>query len=186
MKNLSLVLIALLAITSCNQNELVNGNEKDLENKVELQAGISQEQRGPDMKSIEIFVHRNNEFTLSDINAYYKENLSIQGGAMIQNDVHNFIFQVMVEVYGLAESGDIELINYYVEEMSQVDFLHISSIGPFKQCLKVLIPVRGENEIVQIASARNAKSMSYVNENFSRKEFREEYEQANRQLISMM
>lgn len=185
MKYLSILLLVTFFSTSCNQNEVEKHISTELEDDIALRAVISNDQADDVMSGINNFVYHHEDFNLNDIDTYYKVHLSIRDGAIVHNDAHNLIFQLMVELYGLAECGDLDLISYYVDEMNEVDFLLTSAIEPYKRCLEAILPLHGKDEIAHMALTRHANSQSYIQKNFSRQEFLAEYESANKSLLTL-
>lgn len=172
----------LLLAAACN-NQVQQQAANTIQQGKELQVVPSQ-QEALRYTPFADFIFSPSQHTFEEVDAYYREHLSMQAGHSLHHDNHNIAIQVIFEHYDLL-SRDTEQLVYYWEEMNRLDWVITSLIPYYKETADKLLPTLGQATVQAKLQQRHLQNKEQVTQRFTEHspEFVPEYLQVNDGLI---
>lgn len=159
MKTLFFALSALLFLifSGCESNVAEQIDQQEERGKeVEMQAQML-DQTSITKSDFSEFMYYPDEHSFDEVDAYYRDNWSMQEGIQMNHNNHSIALWIIAKNYGLADQH-AEVIQYYVNEMRQLDWLTTSLVPYFKEAVMALEPELGPATVDDILKEQRKKN----------------------------
>jgi hypothetical protein len=106
-----------------------------------------------------------NNFTLADVDEFYKNELPRYRDELYYSNLKGDILDALLSQYDLTGSGDEELITFYFNEMKEKPWFH--AYENYSSGLKEIEYLIGKSEVERLAELRLNKNIDYMRGNFT-------------------